>query len=74
MTVLKSRFKSVTVLSGKTPMLGATAEEWDKALTGNMRESLVEVKRRANSGVKRDVSQATSFDVASFVAKQIRPL
>jgi hypothetical protein len=74
MTVLKSRFKQVTVLSGTTPVLGATAEEWDKALTGNMRQTLVEVKRKADSGVKRDVSNATSFDVASFASKQIRSL
>ena len=74
MTILKNRFKTVTVLSGKTPILGATAEEWDKALTGNMRQSLAEVKRRASSGVKRDVAKATSFDVATFAGKRIRSL
>lgn len=71
MTTLKNRFNKITVLSGKTPVLGATAEEWDKALTGNMRQSLVEVKRLAATGIKRDVSQATSFDVATFAGKRI---
>ncbi len=72
MAIHKNRFKTITVLSGKTPVLGATAEEWDKALVGNMRQSLVEVKLRATSGVKRDVTKASSFDVATFVGEQIR--
>ncbi len=74
MTIPKNRFGTVTVLNGKTPVLGATAEEWDKALTGNMGLTLLEVKRLADSGVKRDISKATSFDVASFASKRIRSL
>lgn len=72
MITLKNRFSNVTVLSGDTRILGATAGEWDKALTGNMLETLQEVRRRATTGVKRDVTQATSLDVASFVGKRLR--
>ena len=74
MTTLKKRFNTVTVLGGNTPVLGATAAEWDSALTGNMRQSLVEVKRLARSGVKRDVAKATSFDLATFTGKRIRSI
>lgn len=38
------RFGKVAVLTAKTPVLGATAGKWDKALTGNMRQTLAEVK------------------------------
>ena len=72
MITLKNRFSRVTVLNEDTRILGANASEWDKALTGNMGETLQEVRRRATSGVKRDVTQATSLDVASFVGKRLR--
>lgn len=68
MTILKSRFKHVTVLSGKTPVLGATADEWDKALTGNMRQTLVEVKRKASSGVKRVYDNSVDYEQATLQA------
>lgn len=44
----KSRiFSSPTLLKGDAPFLGATVQEWDKAITGNMDRTLAEVKRRA---------------------------
>lgn len=72
MISLKNRFSNINVLSADSRILGATASEWDRALTGNMQETLQEVKRRATTGVKRDVAQATSLDIASFVGKRLR--
>jgi hypothetical protein len=68
-----SRFSSPTVLRNDTQILGATAQEWDKALTGNMDKTLAEVKRLAmGSAPKRDASKATSFDLASFAGKRLQ--
>ncbi|PHV19145.1 hypothetical protein CSQ92_27615 [Janthinobacterium sp. BJB446] len=66
------RFSSPTVLKGDAPFLGATVQEWDKAITGNMEKTLAQVKRRAmGNGPKRDASKATTFDLASFAGKRL---
>ncbi|MYM26497.1 hypothetical protein GTP46_28120 [Duganella sp. FT135W] len=61
------RFDQVKVLTGETKILGATAAEWDATFTGNMRQTLQQVKQLAESGVTRDISTAVS-DVASTVS------
>lgn len=66
------RFSSPTVLKGDAPFLGATVQEWDKAITGNMDKTLAQVKLRAmGNGPKRDASKATTFDLASFAGKRL---
>ena len=66
------RFSSPTVLKGDAPFLGATVQEWDKAITGNMDKTLAQVKLRAmGQGPKRDASKATTFDLASFAGKRL---
>lgn len=66
------RFSSPTELKGDAPFLGATVQEWDQALTGNMDKTLAEVKRRATGNdPKRDVAAATTFDLATFVGRRL---
>ena len=66
------RFSSPTVLKGDAPFLGATVQEWDKAITGDMDKTLAQVKLRAmGSGPKRDASKATTSDLASFAGKRL---
>ncbi|MGV7209266.1 hypothetical protein ACLB1G_15570 [Oxalobacteraceae bacterium A2-2] len=65
------RYDQPTVLRNNTKVLGATAAEWDAALTGNMAITLQRVKLLAESGVKRDVANATVFDVASSVSASL---
>lgn len=66
------RFSSPTVLRGDAPFLGATVQEWDDAITGNMDKTLAEVKLRATgNGPKRDTSKATTFDLATAVGKRL---
>ena len=66
------RFSSPTVLKGDAPFLGATVQEWDKALTGNFDKTLAHVKQLATgNSAKRDVTKATNFDLASFVGKRL---
>ena len=66
------RFSSPTVLKGDAPFLGATVQEWDKAITGDMDKTLAQVKLRAmGNGPKRDASKATTFDLASFAGKRL---
>lgn len=66
------RFSAPGVLRGDAPFLGATVQQWDDAITGNMDKSLALVKLRVlGSGPKRDVSKATTFDLASFAGKQL---
>lgn len=67
------QFAAPTVLKGDTPFLGATVEQWDKALTGNMAETMVKVRARVQSNApKRDVSKATTFDLASSIGKRLK--
>lgn len=61
----KFRFSSPTVLRGDALFLGGTVQQWDDAFTGNMDKTLAKVKKLALSAHKRDVSLATTFDLAS---------
>lgn len=66
------RFSSPTVLHGDAPFLGATVQEWDAAITGDMDKTLAQLKLRAlGNGPKRDASKATRFDLASFAGKRL---
>ncbi len=66
------RFGSPTELKGDTPFLGATVEEWDVAITGDMEKSLAQVKARAMAKApKRNVADTTAFDLASSVGKHL---
>lgn len=65
------RFSSPGVLQGDAPFLGATVQQWDDTLTGNMEKSLADIKRRTASAPKRDVSEAVTSDLASFVGNQL---
>lgn len=69
---VRSRFSSPTVLKGDAPFLGASVQEWDNAITGNMDQALAEVKKRAmGTAPKRDASKATTFDLASAAGKRL---
>lgn len=66
------RFSSPTILKGETPFLGATVDQWDKAITGEMDKTLAEVRQLvAGNGPKRDASRATTFDLATFGGKRL---
>lgn len=66
------RFSHPTVLDFNAPFMGATVGAWDEAFTGNMEKSLAEVKRRVmDDSAKRDVTSATTSDLASFVGKRL---
>jgi hypothetical protein len=53
MLIQRRRFASITVLTKETPVLGATAKEWDEALTGNMQQSLDELKAQLETTQSR---------------------
>jgi hypothetical protein len=64
------RFDHVKVLTDASPFLGTTVSAWNDALTGNLAQSLARVKLLVDAdGPKRDVSEATSFDLASAAGK-----
>ncbi|MGJ9420734.1 hypothetical protein ACHAC9_23750 [Massilia sp. CMS3.1] len=66
------RFSSPTVLKGDAPLLGATVQEWDKAIVGNMDETLAQVKLRVmGTGAKHDATKATMFAPASFAGNRL---
>ena len=66
------RFSAPTVLKGDAPFLGATVEQWDKAITGEMDKTLAEVRQLVTgNGPKRDASKATTFDLATFAGKRL---
>lgn len=66
------RFSTPTVLNGDAPFLGATVQEWDRAITGNVDKTLAQVKLRAiGNGPKRDAAKATTFDLVSFAGKRL---
>lgn len=66
------RFSSPTILRGDAPFLGATVEQWDKAITGEMDKTLAEVRQLVTgNGPKRDASKATTFDLATFAGKRL---
>lgn len=67
-----SRFATPTRLTDATKVLGATAKQWDEALTGDMTNALKIVKTRVEaakklSGVAIDIQQLKSGDLASGV-------
>ncbi len=68
------RFKSPTRLTNATKVMGATAKQWDEALTGDMVKSLKIVKERVQAvkkaaamGQQIDVRQIPSGDLASAI-------
>lgn len=66
------RFTFPTVLRGDATFLGATVQEWDDTITGNLGKTLAEVNLRAKgNGPKRDAAKATTFDLAIFAGKHL---
>lgn len=65
------RFTSPTTLRGDAPFLGATVQQWDDAIVGNMQQTLVQVKLHAELGPKRDASSAITSDVASYAGPRL---
>jgi hypothetical protein len=65
------RFATPTRLTDSTKVLGATAKQWDEALTGDMTNSLKIVRARVqaakNSGATIDIRQTPSGDLASAI-------
>lgn len=47
----KMQFQHPTELRDDAPFLGATVGEWDKALTGNMQQTLHDLKSRLTSAI-----------------------
>ncbi|MBY0571528.1 MAG: hypothetical protein K2P61_09605 [Burkholderiaceae bacterium] len=68
-----SRFATPTRLTDATKVLGATAKQWDEALTGDMTNALKIVKTRVEAAKKLsgvatiDIQQLKSGDLASGV-------
>lgn len=68
-----SRFTTPTRLTDATKVLGATAKQWDEALTGDMSNSLKIVKARVQAAKKSsgatsiDLRQLPSGDLASAI-------
>lgn len=48
-TKMSGRFTTVTRLTSETKVLGATAKQWDEALTGDMANSLKIVKEKVEA-------------------------
>jgi hypothetical protein len=68
------RFASPELLTPDTKLFhGFTAREWNKVFLGDMQKTLTDMKARMDAGdyPMRDVSTATSFDLAS-AAKSFR--
>ena len=70
------RFKSPTRLTSTTKVMGATAKQWDEALTGDMENTLKIFKARAQAmhkaaaGQMIDVRQIPSGDLASAIKRR----
>lgn len=68
-----SRFTTPTRLTDATKVLGATAKQWDEALTGDMNNSLKIVKARVQAAKNAsntsaiDLRQLPSGDLASTI-------
>ena len=67
-----NRFSSPTMLTDSTLVLGATAKQWDMALTGNLEKTLLDVKRRVAEvatlgGIVDDACVPESNDLATAV-------
>ncbi len=70
----RGKKRSVTIgpIKRDTPLMGATVGEWDDAMTGNMDKTLAKVKALAEAtGNKRNIADATTFDLASAVGKRL---
>lgn len=66
------RFSNPTVLRDDAPFFGSTVKVWDDAITGNMAQTLAKIKLLVEGdGPKRDISTASTSDVASFVSKSL---
>lgn len=65
------RFRSPTTLRGDAPFLGATVRQWDKAIVGNMEQTLAQIKLHAEVAPKRDVNTANTFDLASYASRRL---
>ncbi len=69
------RFKSPTRLTEATKVMGATAKQWDEALTGDMENSLKIVKarvqaiRKAAATGEFDAQKTPSGDLASAIKR-----
>lgn len=67
------RFTLRTRLTSTTMVMGATAKQWDEALTGDMANSLkivkekVQAARRAGTATQVDVRKIPSGDLASAI-------
>ena len=71
-----NRFASPTSLTGATRVMGATAKQWDEALTGDMENSLKLVRARVQAmheaalAGKIDVRHVPSGDLASAIKRR----
>ena len=68
------RFLKIGLLRNSTPVLGASAGVWDKALKGNMAVSLEEVRRRVMAVREQGPTnwptpEGATTDVASSVRR-----
>lgn len=67
------RFLTVHELTESTPVLGSTAGIWDRAIKGNMSETLAEVRRRVSEARARGtISDTPSPGEATDVASSVR--
>ncbi|MBI3728324.1 MAG: hypothetical protein HY254_08310 [Burkholderiales bacterium] len=72
-TKSSGRFTSRTRLTSTTVVMGATAKQWDEALTGDMVNTLKIVKEKVQAAKKAgavaqvDVRQIPSGDLASAI-------
>ncbi|MFZ6743516.1 hypothetical protein ACO0LC_09850 [Undibacterium sp. JH2W] len=73
------RFSSPTRLDGETTIIGATAKQWDEALTGDMKNSLDIIKEKVQALKHEDVTtqiamqQMSSGDLASAIKHRKTP-
>lgn len=75
-----NRFLNPKRLTSSTRVLGASAEQWDRALKGNISETLKEVRRRTEevaerraAGLQFDTGTVTT-DLASTFNRKNRDL
>jgi len=66
---IHKRFSNLKILTPETQLFGgATAKQWDEALTGNMSVTLAELKVLAQSG-KAIGTSTVRLDLASAVKR-----
>jgi hypothetical protein len=66
-----NRFLNPKRLTKDTRVLGATADQWDRALKGNMAQTLEEVKRLAAIAAAKTTSVDSSKNVPLDLASTI---